>query len=111
MVIRAGNTDGDVLRLDEGGSVVGLLQNCSWTQGQVTLEPGDLLIAYTDGISEAMNAMDEEWGEDCLISAGRQMREAPAKAVIEHITAAADLFVAGAPQHEDMTLVVMRVQE
>ncbi len=73
MVIRAGNTDGDVLRLYEGGSVVGLLQNCSWTQGQVTLEPGDLLIAYTDGISEAMNGMDDEWGEESLISAARQM--------------------------------------
>ena len=111
MVFRAGDTGGDVLRLDEGGSVVGLLQNCSWTQGQVTLEPGDLLIAYTDGISEAMNAVDEEWGEECLIGAARQMRQAPAKALIEHISACADVFVAGAPQHDDMTLVVLRVSE
>ncbi len=97
-----------MLRLEEGGSVVGLMPNCCWTQGEVTLEPGDLLVAYTDGVSEAMNASDEEWGEDGLIAEIRANRSAPLQVILERIMVSADQFVAGTPQFDDMTLVVMR---
>jgi len=49
-----------VLRLDEGGTVVCLMPDGSWVQGQIRLESGDLLVAFTDGIGEAMSASDEE---------------------------------------------------
>jgi sigma-B regulation protein RsbU (phosphoserine phosphatase) len=106
MVIRAGN---EVVRLEAGGSVVGLLRGGAWEPGQVKLERGDLLLAFTDGISEAMNRADDEWGEQRLIDAVRAMQAAPAKAILEHVVKSADVFVAGAPQYDDMTLIVARV--
>jgi glyoxylase-like metal-dependent hydrolase (beta-lactamase superfamily II) len=65
----------------------------------VTLEPGDVLVAFTDGISEAMNLADEEWGDDRLMDAVRSNLQAPARDLIDRIVNAADAFVAGAPQH------------
>lgn len=57
-------TDGTwtVTRLEVGGSVVSLLPTFPYEQDSVTLAPGDILVAYIDGVSEAMNAADEEWG-------------------------------------------------
>ncbi len=106
MVIRA---DGEVVRLEAGGCVVGLMRVGSWEAGQVRLERGDLLVAFTDGISEAMNQADDEWGEERLIDAVRAMQAAPAKAILEHVVKSADVFVAGALQYDDMTLIVARV--
>lgn len=100
--------DGEPIRLDVGGTVVGLLPECRYVEGQVELSPGDVLVAFTDGVSEAQNAADEEWGEERLIEAVRHHRELPAGALIERIMEAADAFVAGAPQYDDMTLVVVR---
>ena len=74
----------------------------------MTLAAGDVLVAYTDGISEAMNAADEEWGEERLMDAVRPNRAVTARALIDRLMTSADAFVAGAPQHDDMTLVVVR---
>jgi phosphoserine phosphatase RsbU/P len=103
MVFRAG---GEVVQLEAGGTVVGLMREEAWVQGQVKLQAGDFLVAFTDGISEAMNDADDEWGEERLIEAARAMRGAPAKAILDHIVRSADGFVAGAPQYDDMTLIV-----
>lgn len=103
MVIRA---NGEVVRLEAGGTVVGLMRAASWEQGEVNLQPRDFLLAFTDGISEAMNHADDEWGEERLIEAARAMPGAPAKAILDHIVRSADVFVAGAPQFDDMTLIV-----
>jgi serine phosphatase RsbU (regulator of sigma subunit) len=103
------NGDGlDVQRLDTGGPVIGLIEECVYQQGRVTLAAGDVLVAYTDGISEAMNAAMDEWGEDRLMETVGPNRSAAAHALIEKVMTAADSFVAGAPQHDDMTLLVVR---
>jgi sigma-B regulation protein RsbU (phosphoserine phosphatase) len=107
MVIQVG---GDIVRQEAGGSVVGLMRAGSWMQGRVKLESGDLLVAFTDGISEAMNHADDEWGEERLIEAARAMRGASAKEILDHIVRSADGFVAGAPQYDDMTLIVACVE-
>lgn len=106
IVVRA---DGEIARLEAGGSVVGLMRAGSWEQSQVKLEPGDLLVAFTDGISEAMTHADEEWGEERLIAAAQTMRRSPSRAILDHIVRSADAFVAGEPQYDDMTLIVARV--
>jgi sigma-B regulation protein RsbU (phosphoserine phosphatase) len=106
MVIRP---DGEVVRLEAGGSVVGLMRGGAWEPGQVRLERGDLFVGFTDGISEAMNHADDEWGEEGMIETARAMRGAPAKTILENIVQSADRFVAGAPQYDDMTLIVARV--
>jgi phosphoserine phosphatase RsbU/P len=108
ILLRAAGTGADLLRLDEGGTVVGLMPDGSWAQGQVRLDSGDLLVAFTDGISEAMSASDEEWGVDRLIAALRTTYSAPSQVILDSLMASADAFVACAPQHDDMTLIVMR---
>jgi sigma-B regulation protein RsbU (phosphoserine phosphatase) len=98
-----------VTHLDVGGVVVGLLESYLYQQGRVLLVPGDILVAYTDGISEATNSADEEWGEDRVMEVIQQCDGLPAQEILQRVFAAADAFVAGAEQHDDMTLVILRV--
>ena len=62
-------------------------------------------------MSEAENPAEEEWGEDALIAATRACAALPPEQMIANLMEAADAFAAGAPQHDDMTLVVARVSE
>jgi sigma-B regulation protein RsbU (phosphoserine phosphatase) len=97
-----------VTRLEAGGTVVGLVEGVHYEQGSVRLEPGDVLVAFTDGISEAMNLDDEEWGEDRLLETVRGCKISSAQQLLECIFDAATRFAGTAPQHDDMTLVVVR---
>lgn len=99
----------EVLRLETGGPVIGLMPDCSYSQGRVTLEDGDVLVLFTDGITEAMNSAGQEWGEEPLTEVVDTCRDLPVRELIEHIMREADEFVAGAPQHDDMTLIAARV--
>ena len=76
-----------MVRLDTGGPVIGLMEECVYQQASVTLAAGDVLVAYTDGISEAMNAADEEWGEERLMAAVRPHRRVPARMLIDRLMA------------------------
>jgi sigma-B regulation protein RsbU (phosphoserine phosphatase) len=101
--------NGEVLRLEDGGPVVGLFKAARYSEANVDLAVGDVLLLYTDGISEAMNSSDEEWGEERMIEAVRACQGRPALEMIEELMHAADAFVAGAPQHDDMTITVIKV--
>lgn len=109
MLFRHVNGEWQVSRLEIGGTVVGLIETYPYQQGSVRLAAGDLLVAYTDGISEAMNSADEEWGEDRMMDAIEKCNGIPAEEILQRIFQAADAFVAGAKQHDDMTLVVLKV--
>ncbi|MBZ5584563.1 MAG: SpoIIE family protein phosphatase, partial [Acidobacteriia bacterium] len=99
----------EVIRLETGGPVVGLFRVARYEQGEAQLEPGDLLALYTDGVSEAENPAEEEWGEEALIAALHSGAALPPSELIARVMEAADGFAAGAPQHDDMTLVIARV--
>ncbi|MBZ5724199.1 MAG: SpoIIE family protein phosphatase [Acidobacteriia bacterium] len=99
----------EVVLLETGGPPVGLFPRSRYQQAEIALEPGDLLILYTDGISEAENPAEEEWGEDALIATARACRDRPPSEMLARIMEAADAFASGAPQHDDMTLVIARV--
>jgi len=110
MLFRKSN--GSVERLSQaGGPVVGLMPDCIYDQAEVALDTGDVIVIYTDGISEAMNPSLEEWGENRLIAAVRKAQNCTAEAIITHLIQAADTFASGAAQHDDMTLVVLCVQD
>jgi phosphoserine phosphatase RsbU/P len=97
-------------RLDKaGGTVVGLIPDATYDQATIELDPGDLLVIYTDGFSEAMNPHLEEWGETRLLEAVKSCDGLPSKDAIAKIMQAADAFASGAPQSDDMTLVILRV--
>jgi serine phosphatase RsbU (regulator of sigma subunit) len=109
IILRKSDAEWQTLRLEEGGAVVGLLPNFPYTQATVQLEVGDLLLAFTDGISEAMNSADEEWGEERLIETSKSCEAMSAAEILARLVQGADEFAAGAPQHDDMTLIVVRV--
>jgi len=104
-------SDGEfsTLRLEADGPVVGLLPFAPYTEQSLRLHPGDLLITYTDGISEAMTHDDEEWGEERMLAAAAEASSLSADEILRHIFAAADEFTAGAPQHDDMTLLILKL--
>ncbi len=79
----------ELIRLDTGGPVIGLLPLCRYEQGSVALQPGDVLLTFTDGISEAMNVKDEEFGEERLVAAVKPALTLAPRALITHIMSAA----------------------
>jgi phosphoserine phosphatase RsbU/P len=104
----------ETIALEATGTVVGLLANAEYSQATLQLHPGDVLLAFTDGISEAMNHRDEEWGEDNMLATARQLLSRPdcttsADQLLTCIFDAADKFTDGAPQHDDMTLLVCTI--
>ena len=76
-----------VTRLDEGGTAVGFFRGSAYRQAVVPLQPGDVLVAFTDGLSEAMNAAEEEWGEERLCETARAYRERPPRELIAKLVA------------------------
>src|SRR5215510_9489043 len=97
----------NVLRLETGGPVIGLLPQ-RYQRGEFFPESGDLVVLFTDGVSESMNVRYEEWGEERLIELAKTCHGLPALHAMRRILAAAQAFAEGASQHDDMTLVVLR---
>ncbi|WP_161571059.1 GAF domain-containing SpoIIE family protein phosphatase [Granulicella sibirica] len=112
VILRRGDPGpGEAIPLEPTGTVVGLLQGADYDQASIQLQPGDTLLAFTDGISEAMTADDEEWGEDRMIAAAQTLlgdprRSSTAQGLLQGLLADADAFTNGAPQHDDMTILV-----
>jgi sigma-B regulation protein RsbU (phosphoserine phosphatase) len=101
------------IQLEATGTVIGLLPDVCYSRANIVLRSGDILIAFTDGISEAMNSSDEEWGEDRMVAAAKACVDQPgctSGQLLNSILDSADRFTAGAPQHDDMTLLVCTVR-
>jgi sigma-B regulation protein RsbU (phosphoserine phosphatase) len=109
IVLRRAGAEWEVSRLESGGPVIGLLPDCQYQQSHFDLQPGDLIVMFTDGISESMNGADEEWGEDRLIACAKTCCNLSARETLDRMMAEATAFAAGAPQHDDMTLAVFRI--
>jgi sigma-B regulation protein RsbU (phosphoserine phosphatase) len=105
----AGADRPEIIRLEAGGPVIGLLEYSEYEESTLMLQPGDILLAFTDGISEAMTADGEEWSEDRLIEHLAKCPDMPATALVNCLMEAADEFAAGAPQHDDMSLVLLKM--
>jgi sigma-B regulation protein RsbU (phosphoserine phosphatase) len=102
-----GSEDGEVVSLTRTGIPLGMFEGMEWQQAQVQIEPGDVLLLYTDGVTEAQNAADEEYGDDRLIAIGQQNKGRPAAEIQEAIMTSIDDFVGEAPQFDDITLMVV----
>lgn len=96
--------------LEATGPVVGLLRNVEFEERTLALQPGDVLLAYTDGISEALNAVEEEWGEERMIQAAQAALPGRADEILGAVFQAAVDFIGNAAQYDDMTLLVAAVQ-
>ena len=97
-----------VKRLGEGGPVVGLLEFAPYDQESIQLDPGDTVIVFSDGVSEALNAAGEEFGDDRLEAVSKAAGDATPAVVVEKIVAGVREFTKGAPQSDDITVMVVR---
>ena len=101
--------DGTVIRLEEGGAVLGIFPDGNYEQGEVELGSGDSVLLFTDGVTEVRNAAEEEFGEERLIGLLAQNREFSAAEVQKRLLEAVTEFSQGNFQ-DDATLVVMSVE-
>ena len=106
---RNGSRQAEIVRLETGGTVLGLFPQVLYSQDRVQMKDNDLLIGFTDGISEAMSPAEEEWGEERMIQAAERCHGSDAATVARALIVAADAFANGAAQHDDITVVTMRV--
>jgi sigma-B regulation protein RsbU (phosphoserine phosphatase) len=104
LVLRA---DGEAW-LETGGPVIGLLPIATYDSGRLPLVPGDLVIVCSDGVTEARNAANEEFGQQRLLDAVRGTRGEKPEVVLDRLVAAVKAFSTGAAQADDITALVLR---
>jgi sigma-B regulation protein RsbU (phosphoserine phosphatase) len=97
--------------LEPGGPVIGMLRDSSYREGVVSLAPGDVLVAYTDGLCETTNEAGEEWGWPRFLKTVEDCADERARDMVEGVMQSAEAFAGGAPPHDDATLFVGRVQD
>ncbi len=101
-------TSGAAEMLEAGGPPLGILSMSSYSEQKTQLAPGDLLVLYSDGVTEAINGQEEEFGEEQFIEVLRRHRGESATVISEAVTTALLEFAAGAPPADDITLVVAK---
>jgi sigma-B regulation protein RsbU (phosphoserine phosphatase) len=101
--------DGSSQQLSGGGTVVGLLENVDYPEITMQLQRGDLLVAYSDGVTEPENDYGE-FGEERLIQIVRENRHLPLVRITEIVTAAVDDWIGDKEQPDDVTLVLARAR-
>ena len=99
--------DGTVRRLDCGGSVVGLLEGLEYEEATVQMEQGDLLVAFTDGLTEPEKA-GEDFGEERLLEYLRAHREEPLTVLAVNTLQVVKAWIGEQEQPDDMTIVMAR---
>jgi serine phosphatase RsbU (regulator of sigma subunit)/pSer/pThr/pTyr-binding forkhead associated (FHA) protein len=101
-------TDGSCELLKAHGPPLGLFPGRAYGAGSLTLSPGDLVVLYTDGITEASDPADEEFGTERLIQVVRESRQKPVKEIEVDVLASLASFVRGVPYADDRTFVLLR---
>jgi phosphoserine phosphatase RsbU/P len=105
-ILRRAN--GAIERLDVGGLPVGIQAEAIYESDRATLAPGDWLVIFTDGLVEAENARQEEYGETRLLSALGVGTAATPDEMLNRLMAELDLFVGSTPQHDDVTCLLIK---
>jgi len=99
---------GEVSRLKTGGTVLSVFEQFPYEEETISLQPNTLLVMYSDGVTEAMNAMLEQFGEERLKDLIVENRDASAGELIDKIVASVKHHAGSFPQSDDITLVVLK---
>ncbi|HZS07276.1 MAG TPA: SpoIIE family protein phosphatase [Blastocatellia bacterium] len=99
---------GEVTRLDVGGFPVGITPDCEYREGWVQMEPGDVLVIYSDGVTEGQNEQGDEFGEPRLIEVVQRNRERSAPGIRDRLDEALTRFVGKATAVDDLTMVILK---
>jgi len=105
-LIRAGGRP--VERLDDGGPVLGVIPGAPYRSGRTVVAPGDLLVAYSDGIAEASNDGDDEFGLDRIVAAVRHNDTSSARGICDAVVEEVERFAPRQDGRDDRTLLVVR---
>ena len=107
-ILRRAN--GQIERLDVGGLPYGIMPDAKYESASVTLAPGDWLIIFTDGLVEAENARQDEYGEARLLAAIEAGKSSEPAEMLKRFMAELDLFVGNTPQHDDVTCLLLKAE-
>jgi serine phosphatase RsbU (regulator of sigma subunit) len=102
--------DGTMEELEPTGPVIGLVDKPDYEERSVTLNRGDVLVMYTDGVTEAINEIEEMFSEERLRAVILKNHALPAAQMVDTIRRAVVSFCGTAPQFDDMTIIVLRVE-
>jgi phosphoserine phosphatase RsbU/P len=94
----------------KGGMIVGMIEAARYTTDRVQLEPGDGIFLYTDGVSEAEDMVENQFGEDRIEELLSEMKSRPVEEIIRAAFGQIATFAAGAPQHDDITAMALRYE-
>ena len=100
---------GGLRRLEQGGLVLGLFGHAQYEEEAIQLDPGDVLVVFSDGVSEAMDIAGEEFGDDRIISCVKAKLHLEPAALLDHLLAAVREFTVGTVQRDDVTALIVRV--
>jgi serine phosphatase RsbU (regulator of sigma subunit) len=103
-------TDAGTTRLETGGTVLGLFQDGQYETGVASIAAGDMLVMYSDGVTEAENAAGDEFGEQRLIDCLAGARGRSAEQVLAHIQHVLATFTENAAQNDDVTMMAVKVR-
>jgi serine phosphatase RsbU (regulator of sigma subunit) len=100
--------EGGTCLLDAGGPLLGAIDSASYETGELILQPGDTLVAYSDGVLECRNHSDEEFGLDRLMTAVRHAEQHSAHVTLMRLLASVQDFANGRPLSDDLSLTVIQ---
>jgi serine phosphatase RsbU (regulator of sigma subunit) len=103
-----GRTDGSVAQLASGGFPLGIMPGAEFEVGETQLQQGEVLVVYSDGVSEAVNLREEEFGLDRLTDVVRRNVSASAAGLRDKVESALSAFTQTAPANDDITLVIVK---
>jgi sigma-B regulation protein RsbU (phosphoserine phosphatase) len=97
-----------IRRLEKGGVVLGVFEDAAFEQGALTLSPGDIVVAFSDGVTEARNQADEEFTDERLVRTVAPLRGSGPQAIVAAVVAAVHAFCGDATPIDDLTIVAVR---
>ncbi len=105
------SANGEMKMLKNTGMPLGLFDDQNWQQQKIQLDPGDLVVMYTDGVTDAQNPLYELYGMERFTNTIQANRKRPPAALEKLVVEDIDLFLDGAPQPDDMAMVILKKDE
>ncbi len=102
------NPGAEPVMLEKGGLVLGVKSDFEYFEDDIDMVPGSVLCIYSDGVSEAMNTRREEFSEERLAAVLAERSNGSAREIRDAILSAVEEFAAGAPQHDDVTILILK---
>jgi serine phosphatase RsbU (regulator of sigma subunit) len=109
-LLRADSASAEVEELSTGGTIIGMFPQAFYDEGTIDMRPGDVLIVFTDGVTEALNPSDEEFGEERLKDLFRQVFHLPVEEMSARISQELKSWIQDAAQYDDLTFLLMKIK-